>query len=167
MTALLTPACQNPTARELAGTERGLEVFAFLLDEVIDANDNPLAYGQVVVFIDNKSAARALRLGSANMDVHRRVQAVFQRAAVAGIDILSRWRPRDTQLVQEADDGSKWVDNCDYRLDTDVVHNLDAGLTAGRLPTSCACAAARSEMQSLVYNRWSAVALSSVHRTAM
>ena len=126
--AALPPAllAASSTARELAGTERGLEVFAFLLDEVIDANDNPLAYGQVVVFIDNKSAARALRLGSANMDVHRRVQAVFQRAAVAGIDILSRWRPRDTQLVQEADDGSKWVDNCDYRLDTDVVHDLDA-----------------------------------------
>ena len=114
----------SSTSREIAGTEVGLEMFSFMLDAVLDS-DNPLAYGQVVVFVDNKSAALALRLGSSNMDVHRRVQAVYQRAASLGIDILPRWRPRECQVVQEADDGSKWIDPCDFRLDAATFRRLD------------------------------------------
>ena len=47
------------------------------------------------------------------------------RAAAAGIDILPRWRPRDTQVIQEADDGSKWADPCDYRLCDAAFERLD------------------------------------------
>ena len=98
-----------------------------------------LSQKTVVIYGDNQSAIRILDIGSKTADLQEIAIQIFRFAMKHAINIVPRWLRRCH--LQEEDDGSKFIDECDYRLSDEMFEEIKQfmGVTTyshGRFATS-------------------------------
>ena len=108
----------SSTRRELLGLLEAMKSFRDFL-----------AQKTVVIYGDNQSAIRILDIGSKRSDLQEIAIQIFRFAMKHTITIVPRWLRRCH--LQEEDDGSKFTDECDYRLSDETFEEIKQFMGVG------------------------------------
>jgi hypothetical protein len=134
----------SSTLRELIGDAAGLE--ATLNGELQDQGSVPVRTlmasrnlqarirtvgdsirGQHVVgYSDSQVMCTALEKGTSNMPMQAECRKIWDIAMKYSLIMHFRWLPRDSAVLQFHDDGSKMLEECDYALNMQDYHAIEA-----------------------------------------
>jgi hypothetical protein len=138
---------RSSTSRELTGAEHNIEAFERQANaEMREATSRMMQKGgtdstrHLLLFLDSRSAVRALTIGSKNPALHRQAMRIHAIAMRNSWNLLVRWQRRSSRDLSLSDDVGK-IDDCDFQLSPGrlqeieemwkINHNVDCFASSG------------------------------------
>ena len=122
---------RSSTSRELTRALHNLEAFEAMANaelaeacRELEKRGGTDARQHLLLFVDSRTAVRALTIGSKNPALHAQARRIHALAMKNSWVLLPRWQRRSSRDLQLSDDIGK-VDDCDFQLAPEVFQELE------------------------------------------